>query len=1475
MHSKTSITRYLSMLLAFMLMISAIAPAAFAQEEAGQSNATASEEEVSTAIEHAAGPVPVTSIAESVYGYSAFQHVVKISYEIGTRTAGSVQEAETRDYIAAEFAKYGYTVEQQAFSYTRKGNTINSTNVIATKPGLSSKTVIVGAHYDSVAAAKGADDNASGVGVMLEAAERLAAENSAYTLKFIAFGAEEEGLQGSKAYVAGMTDEEKANTVVMINLDSLAAGDIMYLYGSEGREGFARDQGLAIAKREGLKVTTNPGENPEFPAGTTGDWSDHAPFKAAGIPYAYMEATNWALGDKDGYTQTEQDGGIWHTEKDNLNYLLEYYPGRVDERLSTFTELLTKLLIELYEPQELQLSTDKVSMTEKRTVDVTFTLPAGVGLEDLNWTYGGQTFSEWKKWLPASDSSPAGYKGDPFITLEGTPVVNGNTVTAKITFDLVYNNKTALNGSPYRSLYPERMGTKELAVTGPNGTVVGSASIKMVPYDSYHTYDEIKPAIDEITAAAKQGRYIETRVLGQSVQGRDIYFTIMAKDEASVKQYVEQTLPAMMNDPAGLQEKIRSGELTDYKVPIWLNNIHPDEAPGVDVILNFFRTMATEDYVSYKPSGTAAEVTLHMDEVLDDAIFLFNYTENPDGRYLNTRANANGFDLNRDNSYQTQPETQIVAAEVAKWSPLSFLDMHGFVSSFLIEPCTPPHDPNMEFDLLIDSMVEQATAMGEAGIANTTYDKYHIPYLEAQKLAANPSYESPGYPTGWDDASPAYTAVYAMHHGALGHTLEIPDLNEESTKALYYTSLAATNYVIENKEKLFLNQLEVYKRGIEGVDSPSVDKHLINAKNEVIGRPRAEGESFFPDYYVLPVSDSLQKNQLEAYRMVQYLIRNGVKVEQSNAAVTAAGISYPAGTYVVNMKQAKRGFANLVLYDGINVSDFSEMYADIVQSFSYMRGFDRYVVREANVFSGKTNAVTSVTIPATAQVAAAGSYVIKNTNNDAIKAVNELLAAGKPVSMLYVAGTGYEKGDFVVSGADLNAISAKYYLEVTPFTGNVSRTAQSLRKATVAASGVPAYVLRGLGFTVTTSTNDADVLVNLGSKSLVSGGKPYIGYGYSAMNAVKSWTVLPNFDFVSTGLVQTGATSYYNNPYEGLFKTKMSQSSVITAPYEESDHMYTVSGSYIKTVPAGGKTIASVSGDSDFFVAGWWPGHEAAQGQVMAFTYRQNGVNVTIFGNDLTNRAHPQHQFRLLANAIYASLLNEDLPGSPSTGGGYVPTVPAPGTTAPGTETPAAPAPGTPAEPSKPAVPAAPQFKDLGPVEAWAAEAIAELAARGIISGTSAGSFSPLKEVTRAEFLTMLVRTLNLEVEGKTAAFSDVKNTDWYSSYIAAAVEAGLASGTGSGKFDPKRAITREEMAIMSANALKKMKDVQMPDVDGALAKFKDKDKLASYSKEPVALLTEAGVINGMTATTFQPKGKANRAQAAVIIKRMLDLQNQ
>ena len=310
---------------------------------------------VPTEIFHPATVTAVTSTTEpeTVAGQIAYGHMEAISEGIGPRAAGKTEEAQTAQYIVSLFERLGYVSELHPFSTTVEEKVINSANVIALKPGESPREIIVGAHYDSVEIGKGADDNASGVAVILEVAERIRNQDTPYTIRFILFGAEEVGLQGSQYYAAQMTGEQIQNTVAMINLDSISAGDYAYIYGDEGERGGIRDWALDFASKNNLSLQTQLGENPKYPPGTTGDWSDHAPFKAVGIPYTYLESTNWTLGDKDGYTQVSTeygaDGEIWHTEYDTLQYIDSTFPGRIQERLNLFVTMLEAILTE-FEP---------------------------------------------------------------------------------------------------------------------------------------------------------------------------------------------------------------------------------------------------------------------------------------------------------------------------------------------------------------------------------------------------------------------------------------------------------------------------------------------------------------------------------------------------------------------------------------------------------------------------------------------------------------------------------------------------------------------------------------------------------------------------------------------------------------------------------------------------------------------------------------------------------------------------------------------------------------------------------------------------------------------------------------------------------------------------------------------------------------------------------------------------------------------
>ncbi len=268
----------------------------------------------------------------------------------GSRAIDNPGHDKAAAYISAALEDMGYSPTKQPFTNEKN---LTAGNIIVEKKGDSDRVIIAGAHYDSVAVGSGIDDNGSGVAVLLEAANRLKDAVTPYTIRFIFFDCEETGQEGSGYYVGKMTPGEVKNTVAMINLDSLAVGDYTYIYGNEGEDGEIRDWALDYAEENGLDLITQSGKNPDYSAGTTVDESDHAPFLYRGIQYAYLEATNWDLGEMDGYTQVEgpygNKGMIWHTKYDSLEYIEKTFPGRLDEHLTLFSNVLMKILTDYRE----------------------------------------------------------------------------------------------------------------------------------------------------------------------------------------------------------------------------------------------------------------------------------------------------------------------------------------------------------------------------------------------------------------------------------------------------------------------------------------------------------------------------------------------------------------------------------------------------------------------------------------------------------------------------------------------------------------------------------------------------------------------------------------------------------------------------------------------------------------------------------------------------------------------------------------------------------------------------------------------------------------------------------------------------------------------------------------------------------------------------------------------------------------------
>lgn len=321
------------------------------------------------------------------YGETAAQETYYLSAELAGRSVGSAQEAATVQYLSDRLTELGYTPILQPFTYDFRGTTLTSYNIVAERQGTSNKHIILGAHYDTApssatldrSALEGTNDNASGVGVLLELAARQALDPTV-TSKFVFFGAEEIGLVGSEYYANSLSKAEIANSLFMLNLDSLVFGDYMYFNAGRGAtdnpEWFKyRDLALEIAAENGIDARTNPGLNEVYPAGT-GCCSDLESFDFL-MPVLAAEATNWSIGDLDGYTQTADprvpNGLTWHDPAtDNRAFINEIFPGLIEERTRDYTLVLDKLIGEV--------NASYVSVPEPMSTAALLLVAAGGGL---------------------------------------------------------------------------------------------------------------------------------------------------------------------------------------------------------------------------------------------------------------------------------------------------------------------------------------------------------------------------------------------------------------------------------------------------------------------------------------------------------------------------------------------------------------------------------------------------------------------------------------------------------------------------------------------------------------------------------------------------------------------------------------------------------------------------------------------------------------------------------------------------------------------------------------------------------------------------------------------------------------------------------------------------------------------------------------------------------------------------------------
>ncbi|MEV7424475.1 M14 family metallopeptidase [Streptomyces sp. NPDC091212] len=431
-------------------------------------------------------------------------------------------------------------------------------------------------------------------------------------------------------------------------------------------------------------------------------------------------------------------------------------------------------------------------------------------------------------------------------------------------------------------------------------------------------YHSLAPRLN---ALQKLGDRVSVEVAGQSAGGHDLYLvTVTAPESTGQAREQERMRELIGGSPATAAKDRRIA--SSYKTPVFINNnIHGNEWEGTDAALKLIEELAKAK--DAKTAGLLAKNRIYV-----------NVTANPDGRIAGTRANSNGFDLNRDFITASQPEARAVRRIGVEKQPAVMLDLHGYVNGTLIEPTTPPHGENYEYDLFLKNSYANALGMEKAvnGLGYT---------------AAKDGVEPPVIPfrdqeEGWDDWPPVFTPQYMAFQGAVAsHTVEFPmRVNNASYDSLPVEELrrrsaintdiagavmrATLDYTLSHRTSVIADQIESFRRGAAGEAQRPVSEKTVPGVPGI--GPEDVYTTDFPRAYVIPAGGG-QRSAVAAARLVDHLVANDVRVKRAALGFGLAGRTYPAGSYVVDMHQPKRGVANVILAEGRDISaDVSTMY---------------------------------------------------------------------------------------------------------------------------------------------------------------------------------------------------------------------------------------------------------------------------------------------------------------------------------------------------------------------------------------------------------------------------------------------------------------------------------------------------------------------------------------------------------------------
>lgn len=873
-----------------------------------------------------------------------------------------------------------------------------------------------------------------------------------------------------------------------------------------------------------------------------------------------------------------------------------------------------------------------------------------------------------------------------------------------------------------------------------DGKDIASCHAKVVPYDSFRTVYELYDDLEAL-AAMDTDLYVSKESMGQTTtDGYDMPYLIVADSKESVDKWLAYT-DLVESDPDLALTKLANGDFDDLRVPMFASNVHSNENAAVNGILEFAHLLLENETINvntlegftdagkellaqemakqnvavpeqiknfasyigfirgengYKANGSlysgqldlaayynVQENRVNVKELLGDVFMVIVPEQNIEGYEHMTRTTGQGYDPNRDEANQTLFEDANAMALVNKFNPMVFTEIHGRVEAMLIEPCTPPHEPNYEYDLIAKQFIQLGEAVGMGAIANNPeHNSFEMPYRDYLRVD-NDSPSGVAWTEPWDDMTTAYGSQFPVLIGTAGITWELPVYSDVASELVVpYGLMTQAMYIQANKITMLENQAKLFSRGVNNTNSNElvapwyVDQYDRPGTQTELMRPVYDGEgqngNFYPECYIIPMDSANQKNLYDAAAEMKYLTRNDVKVNVASKEFTYDGVTYPAGTMVVSMYQAKRSLANSQLFDGTFINVWQGLYSESFAQRSNARGYDRVIVAEPAAYKtimaacpetiNYTQALTYLAAFATQfEGVENADVIIDNVSNDSAAAVNALLRAGKTVAMIT---EGSEKGNFICSYEDFMTVAKDYVLTATGVYGAGIKAAVILNPQ-VYLPGKPAdntsgYVettlrsgsynyrfdwlaLTTMGFTMTDDLTKANVIV--GSRALsddalaaVKAGTPYMGYSNDAITGRSAFMQELGVEISSCdkGTDFLGRVVYPNN-------------TLVNATYinEGDDVMYEYGTNWFTKIPEGATVLVQNAGKAPLQGCICLTDDELTEqfnqynNGVVGFEYQNGDLDMALFANVLNHKIHQTDEYTFISNFIFSRSLTE------------------------------------------------------------------------------------------------------------------------------------------------------------------------------------------------------------------------------------------